>query len=106
MAKDKVVATITEKELRAFNGAGACQSACKKIVMEVMKHFELADIEQSELWSAVVKKYSLPDGKDYQLRGRTVFEIDSDQKLAQEFIQKMEARIEIRKAVLGAFELS
>lgn len=55
----EVVGHLTAKEARAFKLNAACTGACKRLVKEAVKHFEMAEIELSELWDATFAKYGL-----------------------------------------------
>lgn len=51
--------TLTKKEVKLFNDIHVCSTACRKIIEQVVKHFESNEITLQELWAGLAVKHKI-----------------------------------------------
>ena len=51
----------------------ACKRACEKLVIEVVRHYEKADIAEIEMWVVIKKELKLSDDFDYQVEAGILY---------------------------------
>jgi hypothetical protein len=63
-AEPRKVIELTDEEAKALDQIMTCKSACKKLVEEVVKHFENAELQERAWWDAITMKYEIDSLKD------------------------------------------
>lgn len=103
-----VVGKLTKKELTMFKKNAICKRACKKLIEEVVKHFESSDYELAELWGAAKEKYKFQDDFSYHYDNRTGELICNGSETERELnalISKHSIKKFFRDEIRSAFDL-
>jgi len=108
LREEKVVATLSKKEMQLLENYNACQTACEKIVRKIVREHELAEIQMQQFWKAVYKKYKLKEGPEIQhiIKGDKVIQYNSLYKDLNEMVTKYQTGKIIKENVYEAFGLT
>lgn len=92
--KRKVIATLTDDEVRMFKQVDACKRAVKEVVTAAINEYEDGILMNAELWEVTREKYyptlSLADERRLKLDHKTN-ELSIAEDL-EDFIEKVEKR--------------
>lgn len=111
MEKQKVKKDIklTNKEVDQFNSAVVCGEACRRLIEEVVKHFERNQLHVHELWRATEEKYNLDaytDEWQYDIKkGAITYLGPAGGSKLKKAMEDFSIRKLIREEIRAAFEL-
>lgn len=101
--KDRFERKITKEESTAFRKHFACKSACKKLVEEIVNHWESAAVAECALWDGFYRKYKVPN--DYSIEIDHVKRMLIAKKIseADKYLRGLRRNDEIEDKVAEAF---
>jgi hypothetical protein len=94
---------LTEEENELFKTIRSCSDACKKLIEEIIQHYESNSVAESALWDAVLEKRGLSRSKDYVTLDHSTKDVKYCSLIEYEMhkiLIKFEERASLKQAIL------